>query len=209
MAQYLYKRWTGKLLEKREIYKHNLNHYKLELLKHRVNNNIFSVKIFPENHFDYRKTFDTKNTQYIFLHRKDKIAQLISMLALYVTGKPYDNNHISKHIPRIQKLNEREINKYFKLFISQENYWKIFSARLPKEIQTHIFSENIIAEPVSGMMQLSDRFGLEFNPEFTNRQLMLGCAYKQDKELKKSITLNYGAYIQTLFKSKANLFEWP
>lgn len=199
LASHLYQRWIDEPCNLQGLFKEHLQTYKRALLEHRVQNHIFSVKIFPIDYFHYKKTFGTDHTQYIFLTRTDKCAQLISMLAVYLTGRPYNNQHVTQHIPRLDQLNEQEVEKFFTLLMIQEDYWKKLARSLPKEQCFHLSSEEFIAAPHRCMSEISSQFNLPLNQEtFAMGDIGLGERYQQDRDIKASITEQFGSYINSL-----------
>ncbi len=199
LATHLYQRWLGETCDPKEIFDEHLATYKQALMAHRVQHQIFSIKIFPIDYFHYKKAFGTENTRYIFLTRADKRAQLISMLTLYLTGRPYDNEHVTKYIPRVNNLNEREVERFFTLLMSQEDYWTKLAQKLPEAQCFHLSSEEFIAAPHRYMSALSDQFNLPFDQEsLAIKSEGLGEPYQQDIDIKASITAQFGEYINHL-----------
>ena len=201
LASHLYQRWIGEQCTNQEIFKENLQTYKQALVSHRVQNHFFSVKIFPENYFHFKKAFGTDRTHYIFLTRSDKFSQLISMLTLYLTGRPYDNKHVTHHIPRLNQLNEQEVEKFFTLLMSQEDYWVKLAQKLPGEQCFHLSSEEFIAKSQYCMDEISSKFNLPLNKEILAiKNNGLGERYQQDRDIKTAITVQFGNFINSLIE---------
>jgi LPS sulfotransferase NodH len=202
LAKNLHLRWSGEDCEHSNIFKQHLNDYRSSLIHYRVRNNIFSAKIFPQNHFHFRKCFGTKNTKYILLSREDRFSQLVSLLALYMTGRPYDNEHVTQNIPRINKLSEKEIDQYFRLLTIQEDYWQKFSEGLSEDQKINITSECLLDDPIKTIKNISIKLNIEMRTQTATQNYSVGEKYQQDSEIKHEIIRRYGLYIQKILGEK-------
>jgi len=123
------------------------------------------------------------------------------MLTLYLTGRPYDNKHVTHHIPRLNQLNEQEVEKFFTLLMSQEDYWVKLAQKLPGEQCFHLSSEEFIAKSQYCMDEISSKFNLPLNKEILAiKNNGLGERYQQDRDIKTAITVQFGNFINSLIE---------
>ena len=122
----LYQRWENKTYANFSEVMSNAVNYGNKLMQYRVNNRIFSVKVFPYNFHHLSQCIDLKNAQYIFLEREDRFSQLISVLVTNITGRPFDSESSYESVRLVQALDTEIIKatlRCFKVLATQNPYF--------------------------------------------------------------------------------------
>lgn len=193
-----YQRWqNNKCTDFSEVIS-NASIYGNRLLQNRVNNEIFSVKVFPYNFYHLEQCIDLKDAQYIFLERKDRFSQLISILATNLTGRPFDSEISYKNILSVQKLDTEIIKKSYYFLKNNYQSWEKFLNRINADNVVKITSEQFLSSPYDTLKTISTKFKLRINPLCNEESFSCGERYSQDSEIKQRIINEYGEFIRYL-----------
>ena len=113
-ATRLYERWSGQKCSSVHLVRRNAKAYGEALLKHRSFDSIFSAKIFfGDLAFAREAIGDEDKTCCIYLTRRDKIEQTISLAATLITKRPFDDETILENMPTLGETNTSTISYLF------------------------------------------------------------------------------------------------
>lgn len=194
----LYQRWQNKNCANFGEVMRYASNYGNKLHQYRVNNEIFSVKVFPYNFYHLSQCIDLEDAQYIFLERKDRLSQLISILATHLTGRPFDSKISYKSIHSVQTLDTEIIKKTY--YFLRNNYltWEKFLNRINADNVIKITAEQFISSPYDTINTISTKFQLDIEPTYHADCLTFEKRYTQDSDIKEKIIDEYGEFIRDL-----------
>ncbi|WP_027056981.1 Stf0 family sulfotransferase [Mesorhizobium loti] len=177
--------------------------YGRHLMEKRTENGVFSAKIFYENLPFARSSIgvDDDYSFYVFLSRRNKVDQTISLLSVLQTGQPFDSQETLPGIPRVTVLNERVVRDAAQHILNGEIRWKNYLNTVDKNRVAHVFYEDFIAnqqENVSATMSnWLPGFELKSNDTSTSRR------YAQGVDFKDMIGRQFGALIRRFWRDHA------
>lgn len=197
MATAIDGRWTKKTASNFTEIMNSAQSYGDNLLKHRVKNGIFSAKVFPYDFYYLKRSIGNENARYIYLERSDRASQLVSLVALYSTGRPFDSDLELSISKKTQVINEAVISKIYKILLAQIRYWEVFFEKIAPSDWIRIKMEDFVANPSYYVKQISRQFNIPissvyFEVDFLERR------YSQDKEIKDEIFQKFGYFINSL-----------
>jgi trehalose 2-sulfotransferase len=98
------------------------------------------------------------SAQYVFLRRKDKIAQAVSLYIANQTGK-YVGDASETNLPFDKVLIARQL---FQIAVGESHFSYFFA--LHNVLAYEVWYEDLVAEPRSSILELSERFGCAHEP---------------------------------------------
>ncbi len=174
--------------------------YGRHLLEKRSVNGVFSAKIFYDNLQFMRHSIgdDGPGSFYVFLSRRNKVDQTISLLSMLHTGQPFDSPETLPGIPTLKMLSEKIVNDTVRHIFSAERSWKNYLATIDSGRVAHVFYEDFIADPTGNARTTMSNWFPAFDPgpkaEAESRR------YGHDAELKTIIGRQFGGHIRRLWR---------
>lgn len=194
----LYQRWQTKVCANFGEVMSNASDYGNKLMQYRVNNGIFSVKVFPYNFHHLSQCIDLKDAQYIFLGREDLFSQLISIIATNLTGRPFDSEVSYESVRMLDDIDTESIKKSYQFLKHNHQSWEKFFLKMNADQVIRITSENFVSSPSETLSHISSKFGLDIDPLYLTKSLSGGNRYKQDSDIKQKLVNEYGVFIRQL-----------
>ena len=202
MATAIDERWPNKTAISFTEIMNNAKSYGENLLQHRVNNGVFAAKIFPYDFYYLKKSIGSKNISYIYLERSDIASQLVSLVAFYFTGRPFDSDLELSISKKIEVINEALIYKTYKVLLAQIRYWEVFFEKIEPSDWIRIKMEDFVANPSFYMKQISTQFNIPISSAYFEADF-LEHRYSKDREIKDEIFLKFGYFIKSLVPDSA------
>ncbi|QKD03939.1 Stf0 family sulfotransferase [Mesorhizobium loti] len=196
----LMRRWSGDHAMDLETLNEQAPAYGRHLLNNRSENGIFGAKIFFENLPFARSAIgdDDGNSFYVFLSRRNKVDQTISLLSMLHTGQPFDSHEHLPGIPKVAVLTERIVRDTAQHIFDSEIRWKNYLNTLDRHRVAHVGYEDFVAnqrENVSATMR--NWFpGLELK----SKAVSASTRYAHDVEFKTMIKRQFGNYLQRFWQ---------
>jgi LPS sulfotransferase NodH len=176
--------------------------YGEKLLALRTANRIFSAKVFHGD-LDFAHAAvgrDHGNWAYIYLHRNDKVSQILSMAAVRKTGRLFDTDAESEFIPLLETIDRRAIEDLFWWITRQEQAWKQYLLRIDPARFISISSEALLADPARVLKTIAARFALPDPGDAIDAGAIRNGRYRTDAAFKQALRERYGDMLARLSK---------
>jgi LPS sulfotransferase NodH len=122
-----------------------LDGYWREVLRRRTRNGVVAVSIFGNQLGILKRVIGSAEQPIlIYLYRRSAADQITSLLALYQTKMPYENQKIMANIPDIGEVSPRSIRILHQWLAQQNRKWRAFLADRPHLATS---SEEFFAQP--------------------------------------------------------------
>jgi LPS sulfotransferase NodH len=196
----LMRRWSGDgVMDLDGLYRHAAA-YGRHLLEKRSVDGIFSAKIFHNNlSFACHSIGDDgPRSFYVFLSRRDKIEQTISLLSMLHTGQPFDGPKTLPGAPTLGTLSEKIVNGTVRHIVNAELGWKTYLATVDSSRIAHVAYEDFIADP-SGTVRATMSNWFATSDPLPNIEAETK-RYAHDVELKTIIGRQFGSQIRRLWR---------
>ena len=177
--------------------------YGRHLLEKRTENGVFSAKIFYENLPFARSSIgdDDDNSFYVFLSRRNKVDQTISLLSMLHTGQPFDSQEKLPGIPTVTILSEKVVRDTAQYIFDREIRWKNYLTTVDRRRVAHVFYEDFVADQQENasatMSTWFPGFALKSKAISTSKR------YVHDVEFKTMIGRQFGGYIRRFWQEHA------
>ncbi len=174
--------------------------YAEALIDRRRRNGTFGIKVFPEHLAAFRAGFAGRPepVHHVVFCRRDKLSQTISLVALYMTGKPFEDESRLDWHPRLDRVDERAVVSVFRWLCGAERKWL---RRIAGEARAAcVISEEFIEDPAGQLRGVASRLAL---PEPSEADLAAVLAaqtgrYRTDAALKCELRARYGPLLRPL-----------
>ncbi|RWB05344.1 MAG: hypothetical protein EOQ39_29720 [Mesorhizobium sp.] len=175
--------------------------YGRHVLKRRTENGVFGAKIFFENLAFARGSIgeDDGNSFYVFLSRRNKVEQTISLLSMLHTGQPFDSQETLPGIPKVTILSERVVRDTAQYILDSEIRWKNYLNTIDRHRVAHVFSEDFIANQQENVSVTMSNWFPDF--ELKSKAISTSKRYAHDVELKTMIGRQFGDYIRRFWRN--------
>lgn len=175
--------------------------YGRHLLEKRTENGVFSAKIFYENLPFARSTIgdDDGNSFYVFLSRRNKVDQTISLLSMLHTGQPFDSQETLPGIPTVTILREKVVRDTAQYIFDSEIRWKNYLNTLDRHRVAHVCYEDFIANQQENASATMSNWFPGF--ELDSKAISTSKRYAHDVELKNMIKRQFGDYLRRFWQN--------
>lgn len=133
----------------------------------------------------------------IHLERRDLAAQVVSLVAMWVSGNAVDFAH--QVLPHDLKPLDRKTVQIAIAYLRQSRRaWR--RALAPLGVPT-LLTEDVLADPLGSMMALADdlrKIGIDFDPAAASEAIGATARYRQDAELKARIRSEFADLLAPL-----------
>ncbi|WP_214472544.1 Stf0 family sulfotransferase [Mesorhizobium sp. dw_380] len=174
--------------------------YGRHLLEKRTRNGVFGAKIFFENLPFARNSIgdDDSHSFYVFLSRKNKVDQTISLLSVLHTGQPFDSQVTLPGIPTVPSLSEKVVRATAQHIFDSEIRWKNYLNTLDGRRVAHVCYEDFIAnQQENASATMGNWFG---GFDFKSKAISTGKRYAHDVEFKTMIGRQFGEFIRRFWR---------
>jgi LPS sulfotransferase NodH len=165
------------------------------LLEKRGANGTFAAKLFYENLPFARNALgdDDDNSFYVFLSRRNKVDQTISLLSMLHTGQPFDSQKVLAGIPTVSVLNDKVVRATAQHILDGEIRWRNYLNTLDAGRVAYVCYEDFITNQQENVFATVSPWlpGLELR----SGSISESRRYAHDAELKASIRMQFGDYI--------------
>lgn len=177
--------------------------YGRQLLAKRTENGVFAAKIFFENLPFARNSIgnDDGNSFYVFLSRRNKVDQTISLLSMLHTGQPFDSRETLPGIPKVTILTERVARDTAQHIFDSEIRWKNYLNTLDQSRVAEVCYEDFIANQQENVSATMSNWFPGF--ELKSKAVSTGARYAHDAELKAMIKRQFGDYVARFWQDHA------
>lgn len=175
--------------------------YGRHLLEKRTENGVFSAKIFYENLPFARSTIgdDDGNSFYVFLSRRNKVDQTISLLSMLHTGQPFDSQETLPGIPTVTILSEKVVRDTAQYIFDSEIRWKNYLNTLDRRRVAHVCYEDFIANQQENASATMSNWFPGF--ELGSKAISTSKRYAHDVEFKNMIKRQFGDYLRRFWQN--------
>ncbi len=174
--------------------------YAEALIDRRRRGGTFGIKIFPEHLAAFQAGFSARPEplRHVVFCRRDKVSQTISLVALYLTGKPFEDESRLDWAPQLEQVDERAVVSVFRWLCGAERKWLRRIATEPRAIT--VVSEDYLADPAGRLREIAERLAL---PEPAEADLAAAVAaqtgrYRTDAALKCELRTRFAGLLQPL-----------
>jgi LPS sulfotransferase NodH len=171
------------------------------LLQKRSVDRVFSTKIFHENFEFMRRSIGEDNPSwvYVFLTRRNKTEQTISLLSMLLTGRPFGDDGVMRNVRQIEKVTRRAVENVAMYISASEANWKTKLALIDVDRVSTVYYEDFVSDPSK---TLAAGIGGWFpDVDFSVRQGPGKGRYRTDKQIKIAIEDEFGDYIRSFWQS--------
>lgn len=175
--------------------------YGRHLLEKRTENGVFGAKIFYENLPFVRNSIgeDDSNSFYVFLSRRNKVDQTISLLSMLLTGRPFDSHERSSGIPVMKNLSEKAVRDTAQYILDSEVRWGNYLNTLDRQRVAHVCYEDFIADQQESVSVTMNKWFPGF--ELTSKATATTKRYAQDIDFKNMIAMQFGDYLRRFWRN--------
>jgi LPS sulfotransferase NodH len=169
------------------------------LVQNRSVNGVFSAKLFYENLDFMRRSLgaDDDAWLYIFLTRRNKVDQTISLLSMLHTGRPFDSEEVLNGIPRITRFDEDNIRNAALHISASEANWQGVFGDIDKSRIVRVDFEDIVSRPSETLSSTVGRWFPDI--DFRGAALPSAGKYGMSTDVKERLKEEFGDYIRSLW----------
>lgn len=174
--------------------------YRAEIYRRSVRNSIFSTKLFPTQFEFYQASILPNLPQhYVHLRRRDKRAQVVSVLTALVTKRVFDREDVYESLPSIARdaINLEVVQKVFNQLLAGETWWRTFLFTCDTRRWMNMSTEEFVDNPEKCINDISNKFDLELSLTPSSGHQLSG-PYKQDRELKNELAQQFKPLLDRL-----------
>ena len=158
-----------------------------------------AIKLFYPDMQEIVKTRAVDDFTFIYLERRDLSSQVISILAMWATGRAIDMPVTSLPFDTMEPT-ERNAKIAISYLRSNRRLWRSFLAAHPVH---NLFTEDVIADPETSFRNLSAYlagYGVRLETEATSDVVRNSKRYEQDADLKAELRERFQPLLATLDK---------
>ncbi len=196
----LMRRWLSNETIDRERLDRQAADYGHHLLAKRSVSDVFAAKLFHQN-LDFANRSigaDTANSFYVFLFRRNKVEQTVSLLSVLYTGQPFDSDGALPGIPTLKTISEKAVGDMVLHIASSEARWRNYLATIDARRVAHVAYEDLVANPHDNvratMRNWFPALDLDMNAAARGRR------YRNDIAVKTIIARQFGGLIRELWR---------
>ncbi|AZO54956.1 MULTISPECIES: Stf0 family sulfotransferase [unclassified Mesorhizobium] len=199
----LMRRWSADDTMDLEELNQQAPEYGRRLLAKRTENGVFAAKLFFENLPFARNSIgdDDGNSFYVFLSRRNKIDQTISLLSMLHTGQPFDGQETLSGIPTVSILTERVVNETAQYIFDSEVRWKNYLNTLERRRVAQVWYEDFIAGQQENASTTMSNWFPGF--ELKSKAISASARYAHDADFKIMIKRQFGDYLRRFWHDHA------
>ncbi|MEO5759235.1 MAG: Stf0 family sulfotransferase [Mesorhizobium sp.] len=196
----LMRRWSADHIKDLEELNEQAPAYGRHLMEKRTENGVFGAKIFFENLPFVRNSIgdDDGNSFYVFLSRRNKVDQTISLLSMLHTGQPFDSQETLPGIPTVTVLSEKIIRATAQHIFDSEIRWKNYLNTLDPRRVAHVCYEDFIANQQENASATMAHWFPGF--ELKSKAISTSKRYAHDVEFKTMIGRQFGDYLRRFWQ---------
>ncbi|WP_143749661.1 hypothetical protein [Mesorhizobium sp. WSM3879] len=174
--------------------------YGRQLLDKRSVNGVFAAKLFVGNLNFARRAVgdDDANSFYVFLSRRNKFDQTVSLLSLLYTGQPFDGGETLPGIPALKTISQKAVLDTVRHIADCEVRWRSYLSRIDAARIVHVAYEDFVASPYDNvratMRNWFPAHDLDIAPVAESRR------YGNDAAVKTIIARQFGGLIRELWR---------
>ncbi|MGX5847917.1 Stf0 family sulfotransferase [Mesorhizobium sp. PL10] len=174
--------------------------YGSRLLAKRTENGVFAAKIFFENLPFARSSIgdDDGNSFYVFLSRRNKIDQTISLLSMLHTGQPFDSQETLAGVPMVTTLSEKVVKDVALHILDSEIRWKNYLNTVDRRRVAHVCYEDFVANQQEDVSATMSNWFPGFEPK--SKAISASTRYAHDVEFKTMIKRQFGDYLRRFWQ---------
>jgi LPS sulfotransferase NodH len=195
----LMQRWSGdEATDLRQLSRRAAD-YGNYLVQNRSVDGVFSAKLFYENLDFMRRSLgaDDDAWLYIFLTRRNKVDQTISLLSMLHTGRPFDSQEVLTGIPRIATFDEENIRNVALFISASEANWQRMLSDIDKSRIVRVDFEDVISQPSKTLSSTVGRWFPDI--DFGGKAMPSAGKYRSDSVVKERLNEEFGDYIRSLW----------
>jgi LPS sulfotransferase NodH len=199
----LMRRWSAdETFDLERLYRHAPS-YGGHLFAKRAENGVFAAKLFFENLPFARHAIgdDDSNSFYVFLRRRNKLDQTISLLSMLHTGQPFDSPNFLPGVPTVTVLNEKVVRVTAQHILDGEIRWKNYLNTLDAGRVAHVCYEDFIVDQQESVFATMSHWLPDL--ELRSKPIAASRRYAQGTELKTILERQYGDYIRRFWQDHA------
>lgn len=195
----LMRRWSGSPNMEREEIRQRAEEYGSYLFENRTRNGFFSAKIFYDNLPFMRDALGADDDSWFYLRllRRDKIAQTVSLLSMFSTGRAFDSDEQIEELVNISSIGLQNIHNAVRYLHQNELAWSSYFASIPQERKSKIFLEDFANNSETTLrLAVADwvgNFPLDTKKEIKTKR------YSSDSDLKERIKEQYAGQIADIW----------
>ncbi|AZO70108.1 MAG: hypothetical protein E5V92_05960 [Mesorhizobium sp.] len=196
----LLRRWTGEDTIDHLALDRLAASYGRHLLEKRSVNGVFAAKLFLGNlDFAHRSIGrDSANSFYVFLSRRNKVDQTVSLLSMLYTGQPFDGAEMLPGIPKLQTISQKAVIDTVRHIADCEARWRSYLSTIDAARVVHVAYEDFVTDPYENVRATMRNW-------FPAHDLDRAAAaesrrYGNDTAVKTLVARQFGALIRDLWR---------
>jgi len=196
----LMQRWSSDRTISRERLDREAADYGRHLLAKRSVGGVFAAKLFHQN-LDFANRSigpDDANSYYVFLFRRNKVEQTVSLLSVLYTGQPFDSDGVLPGIPTLKTISEKAVRDIVLHIASREASWRSYLAIIDPRRVAYVECEDFVASPYENARATMRNWFPTL--ELDASAAATGSRYRNDIAMKTIIVRQFGGLIRELWR---------
>ncbi|BCG95267.1 Stf0 family sulfotransferase [Mesorhizobium sp. 131-2-1] len=205
----LMRRWTGHEAIDIPALDHAAASYGRQLLARRAVNGVFAAKLFAGNLNFARRSIGQDDTSsfYVFLSRRNKVDQTVSLLSMLYTGQPFDGGDTLPGIPKLKTISQKAVIDTVRHIADCEVMWRNYLSTIDPMRVVDVAYEDFVASPYENVRATMRKL-------FPTRDLDKAAVeasgrYQHDAVMKTIIARQFGSLIRDLWRDMPGETDRP
>lgn len=174
--------------------------YGKHLLMRRSVDGVFAAKLFFGNLDFARRSIgeDDTNSFYVFLFRRNKVDQTVSLLSMLHTGQPFDGGETLPGVPMLRTISQKAVIDTVRHIADSEAKWRSYLSTIDVKRVAHVAYEDFVASPHDNVKATMRNWFPARN--LRNDAPAANGRYSNDASIKPIIARQFGGLIRQLWR---------
>ncbi|RWM16785.1 MAG: hypothetical protein EOR72_08790 [Mesorhizobium sp.] len=206
----LMRRWTGHDAIDVPALGQAAASYGRQLLAKRSVNGVFAAKLFAGNLDFARRSIgeDDTGSFYVFLSRRNKVEQTVSLLSMLHTGQPFDGGETLPGIPKLKMISQRAVIETVRHIADCETVWRNYFSTIDATRVATVAYEDFVASPYENARATMRSWFPAHDLEKPAASEASG-RYQNDAAMKTIIGRQFGGLIRELWRDMPSPTDRP
>ncbi|TPI43791.1 hypothetical protein FJ414_02970 [Mesorhizobium sp. B3-1-6] len=196
----LMRRWTGDDTFDVPALDRGASSYGKHLLMRRSVEGVFAAKLFFGN-LDFARLSigeDDASSFYVFLSRRNKVDQTVSLLSMLHTGQPFDGGETLPGVPMLRTISQKAVIDTVRHIADSEAKWRSYLSTIDVTRVAHVAYEDFVVNPHDNVKATMRNWFPARN--LRNDALAANGRYSNDASVKSIIARQFGGLIRQLWR---------
>ncbi|RUW26192.1 hypothetical protein EN858_26375 [Mesorhizobium sp. M4B.F.Ca.ET.215.01.1.1] len=196
----LLRRWTGHDAIDVPALDRAAASYGRQLLARRSVNGVFAAKLFAGNLNFARNAIGQDDTRsfYVFLSRRNKVEQTVSLLAMLYTGQPFDGGDTLPGIPKLKTISQKAVIDTVRHIADSEVMWRNYLSTIDPMRVVDVVYEDFVASPYENVRATMRNWFPAH--DLDKAAIEASARYQHDADMKRIIARQFGSLIRDLWR---------